>query len=75
MNAFGPPHMVRALLSHGWHEQACASAAEAVSLFERLRAYEGVTLERVEHGRVVEIRKGSVEAQLRQLAVRTPLAA
>lgn len=75
MSAFGPRHSVRALLSEGWFEQPCSSVREAVTLFERLRAYEGVTLERIEHGRVVEIRKGSTEAQLRQLAVRTPLAA
>jgi hypothetical protein len=68
-------HAVRAELSQGWFEQPCADVAEATALFDRLTRYEGVTLERVENGRVVEIRHGALVPALYQLAVRTPLAA
>lgn len=68
-------HSVRAQLTAGWHEQPCSDAAEASSLFDRLTRYEGVTIERVENGRVVEIREGHPSLQLHQMAVRVPLAA
>lgn len=68
-------HSVRAELSQGWFEQPCSDADEAIALFDRLRRYEGVALERIQDGRIVEIRAGMTTAQLHQLAVRVPLAA
>ncbi len=68
-------HAVRAELSQGWFEQPCATSEEAAALFDRLTRYEGVALERVENGRVVETRKGGAAYRLHQMAVRLPLAA
>lgn len=51
-------YSVRALLAQGWFEQPCRDDAEACALFDRLRAYEGVPLQRLSKGRVVDVRPG-----------------
>jgi hypothetical protein len=66
---------VRALLAQGWFEQPCRDDAEACALFDRLCAYEGVQLQRVSNGRIVEVRNSPLQVALDQLAVRTPVAA
>lgn len=49
-------HTVRALLSDGWTEQACADLAAACALFDRLRALNpALRVERLADGRAVEL--------------------
>lgn len=68
-------YSVRALLAQGWFEQPCRDDAEACALFDRLRAYEGVQLQRVSGGRIVEVRNTAFQVAMDQLAVVVPVAA
>lgn len=49
-------HVVRARLRHGWAWQTLDTAEAAAALFDRLRRLNPlIELERLQHGRVVEI--------------------
>lgn len=51
------PHSVRARLHDGWREQPCFDEAQAIAVFDALMAYDGVDIERLRHGRAVELRR------------------